>query len=223
MVPVNGLVAWANLGDVAGFAIAPSLGLQLPLPLLVPDSPVAPAVAVCPGHASESVNESNWAHLKEPRPIHSRRPSASVTSTNPLTLLVSAELSSVLPLPPLDPTRADRPHPEGAMVALEASSGWGHEEAETRALGPVASASLPSLLPRRAAAAAAASQSAMARGMPGVRVEVAAAAVATKVGLHCCCYLLLGVWEKVVAVVVAKVGLLHRSHLLLLSPAISVS
>ncbi len=105
-------------------------------------------------------------------------------------------------------------------MVLEASSGWGHEEAETKALGPVASASLPSLSPRGAAAA---SQSAMAREKPGVRVEVAAAVVA-KVGLHCCCYLLLGVWEKVVAaVVVAKVGLLHRSHLLLLSPAISVS
>ena len=201
-MPVKGVVVWANLCHVAGIAIVPNLGLQLPLllPLLVPDSPVAPAVAVCPGHAS-----------------------ASGTSPNPLTLLVSAELSSVLPLPPLGPTRADRPHPEGAMAALEASSGWGHEEAETRALGPVASASLPSLSPRGAAAAAA-SQSAMARGMPGVRVEVAAAAVAAKVGLHCCCYLLLGVWEKVVAVVVvAKVGLLHRSHFLLLSPAISVS
>ena len=231
-MPVRGVVAWANLGHVAGIAIVPSLGLQLPLlllglglqlplplPLLVPDSPVAPAVSVCLGYASESVNESNWAHL-EPRPIPSRHPLASVTSTNPLTLLVSAELSSVLPLPPLDPTRADRPHPEGAMAVLEASSGWVHEEAETRALGPVASASLPSLSPRGAAAAAA-SQNAMAKGMPGVREEVAVAAAVAKVGLHCCCCLLLGVWEQVVAVVmVAKVGLLHRCHLLLRSPAI---
>ncbi len=200
-MPVNWVVAWASLGDVAGIAIAPSLGLQSPLllPLLVPDSPVAPAVAVCPGHAS-----------------------ASGTSPNPLTLLVSAELSSVLPLPPLGPTRADPfPHPEGAMAVLEApSSGWGHEEVETKALGPVASASLLSLSPRGAAAAAS-SQNAMAKGMPGVREEVAVAAAVAKVGLHCCCCLLLGVWEQVVAVVmVAKVGLLHRCHLLLRSPAI---
>ncbi len=92
---------------------------------------------------------------------------------------------------------------------------------ETRALGPVASASLPSLSPRRAAAA---SQNAMAREMPGVRVEGAAAAAVAAKGRDCCCYLLLGVWEKVVvAVVVAKVGLLHRCHLLLPSPVTSVS
>ena len=200
MVPVNGVVAWVSLGHVAGFAIGPSLGLQLLLQLLSPASPVAPAVAACPGCAL-----------------------ASETSPNPLTLLGSLELSSVLPLPPLDPTKADPcPRPERAMVALEASSGWGHEEVETRAPEPSASASQPSLLPRRAAAAAA-SQNAMAREIPGVRVEVAAAAVAAR-GRDCCCYLLLGVWEKVVVtVVVAKVGLLHRCHLLLPSSVTSVS